>query len=418
MGTTIELITVFVEIVFLLYYLNGLFDFVKTGKNITFLMFAGFGLGLSILSVFPINPFVRIFYSISYTVIIELIAYKNSFLISLYFGFIYYAMAVASDILCSSIFSSVGVSYQAQASDGTKRMFYIVAAKLLHLIGIQIVIHIKRYKNHEGSLLRAIPLIIGQFISIYICHLLFSIVQYGGSPIYVSMGILGMLFINVVICFYVESIRTLYENKRQIALAEQQLTIQQSYYEQVSKSQEETRALWHDIKKYLSAMQTLVSEKDQVSASTCMLQAEASFKRVHSVVDVGNQIINGILEYGLTKAESADIKLNIDIWVNKSVSISPVDLYVIIGNTLDNAIEECSTHEDHSSKVIDLILKQKNRMLYYEIRNPILSPPKIKPGKIHGYGLKNVKNCVEKYHGIMTCDIIDNFYIVTIQLNM
>lgn len=418
MGTTIELITVFVEVIFLLYYLSGLYDFSKTKKSKTFLLYAGFGIGLSVLSVLPISPFIRIFYSISYTVIIELLAYRSNLLISLYLGFIYYAMAIAGDILCSSIFSSVGVSYHAQASEGTKRMFYIVAAKLLHLIGIQIVIHIKRYINHEGSLLRAVPLIIGQFISIYICHLLFTIVQYGGSSTYVSLGILGMLFINVVICFYIESIRMLYEEKKQREIAEQQSIIQQSYYEQVSKSQEETRALWHDIKKYLNAMQMLVSEKNQISANTCILQVEEAFKQIHSVVDVGNQIINGILEYGLNKAESAGIKLNIDVWVSESINISPVDLYVIIGNTLDNAIEECSTHEDYSSKAIDLILKQKNRMLYYEIKNPILSPPKKKPGKIHGYGLKNVENCVEKYHGTITCEIKDKYYVVEVQLNI
>lgn len=327
-----------------------------------------------------------------------------------------HALAIIADVLCSSLFSLIGVLYQDQASEGARRIYYIAAAKLMHLIGVQIVIYIKRHKNNEGSLLHAIPLILGQLISILICHLLFSIIQYGASSIYVSIGIIGMLYINIVICLYIESIRTLYESKKQKEMAEHQLVIQQEYYEQVLKNQVETRALWHDIKKYLNAMKAIASDK--ASANTCMEQAEESFKKIHNVVDVGNPIVNGILEYGLSKAEYAGIKLNLDVWISQSISISPIDLFVIIGNTLDNAIEECSTHEKQSSKVIDLILKQKNGMLYYEISNPVNASPLKKIGAIHGYGLKNVQKCVEKYSGTMSSEIVDNYFIVSIQLNI
>ena len=416
MGITTELITVFVEMLITVYYLNGLFFSPQVKKIRVALAFSGFAAGLSILSILPINPFVRIFYALICTVLIEFSIYKASWLASVYIAFIYYALAIIADVLCSSLFSLIGVLYQDQASEGARRIYYIAAAKLMHLIGVQIVIYIKRHKNNEGSLLHAIPLILGQLISILICHLLFSIIQYGASSIYVSIGIIGMLYINIVICLYIESIRTLYESKKQKEMAEHQLVIQQEYYEQVLKDQVETRALWHDIKKYLNAMKAIASDK--ASANTCMEQAEESFKKIHNVVDVGNPIVNGILEYGLSKAEYAGIKLNLDVWIPQTISISPIDLFVIIGNTLDNAIEECSTHEKQSSKVIDLILKQKNRMLYYEISNPVNASPLKKIGAIHGYGLKNVQKCVEKYSGTMSSEMVDNYFIVSIQLNI
>ena len=82
-------------------------------------------------------------------------------------------------------------------------------------------------------------------------------------------------------------------------MAEHPLVIQQEYYEQVLKSQEETRALWHDIKKHLNAMKVIVS--DQASANICMEQAEESFKKIYNVVDVGNPIVSGILNTGLDR---------------------------------------------------------------------------------------------------------------------
>ena len=83
----------------------------------------------------------------------------------------------------------------------------------------------------------------------------------------------------------------------------------------------------------------------------------------------------------------------------------------------DNAIEECILFPDKPRKTISTVITQKNDMLFYEIINPCMLTPQKKSGKIHGYGLKNVRRCVEKHSGSMDHGIADDQYRVAIRLN-
>lgn len=419
MGVFIEVVTVLVEIALLLYYLNGIFGMPKVHRSHVFCGFAGFGIVLALLSIFPLSPIIRLFFSMIYTLALGISVYKTKFLTGLYTIALYYSMAIVADILCSGILELLGMPVEQQLySQDADRIIYNTVAKLVHLIGIQIVLILFRRHRQEGSLGKAIPLIIGEIASIIICHQFYLNIISNISPKYTIIEIIGMLYLNIVLCFYIDLAGALYESKQEAKLAEQQLAIQQSYYEQVSKNQEETRSLWHDIKKYVNAIQTVAGEKNTESVLSCLKQTEESFEKIHKVADVGNQIVNGVLEYGLNKAEQAGIKIELDVWVSPSLSVSPIDLYIIIGNTIDNAIEECSHFIDSSKKVIHIVLKQKNSLLYYEIKNSIAPGVNKKEGLIHGYGLKNVRKCIEKYHGIFLTEAKDGVFTASAQLSI
>jgi sensor histidine kinase regulating citrate/malate metabolism len=87
---------------------------------------------------------------------------------------------------------------------------------------------------------------------------------------------------------------------------------------------------------------------------------------------------------------------------------------VIIGNTVDNAITACQ-RLPAEKQVIDLTLKQKNHILCYEISNEYVDAPTRKEG-LHGYGLRNVRNCVNRNNGYMTVEKENGKFVVTIRL--
>ena len=97
------------------------------------------------------------------------------------------------------------------------------------------------------------------------------------------------------------------------------------------------------------------------------------------------------------------------------IPISAVDLYVIIGNTFDNAIEACVSLPEEF-RHINLKLRMQKSMLLYSIENPYVEKKLHLQGKYHGYGLKNVQKCVEKYHGTMSVSH-DTSFVCTIRLN-
>ena len=129
--------------------------------------------------------------------------------------------------------------------------------------------------------------------------------------------------------------------RRNSELAEQQYTMQKEYYQRLHENQEETRALWHDIKKYVLAMQAFADKKEQHQLQQIVQQANDTLDSISTVVDIDNIVISSILDSYVRSAKESDIDFHLDVMVPSTLPISPVDLYIILGNTLDNAIEAC-----------------------------------------------------------------------------
>ena len=97
--------------------------------------------------------------------------------------------------------------------------------------------------------------------------------------------------------------------------------------------------------------------------------------------------------------------------------VTAVDLYIILGNTIDNAIDACLSLPEEKRK-ISLRLKTHNNILFYEITNPY--PPehlhRVR-SKEHGFGLRNVERCVEKYNGTVEINQKDGHFNLRAHLN-
>ena len=145
-----------------------------------------------------------------------------------------------------------------------------------------------------------------------------------------------------------------------------------------------------------------------------MNQVNSVIAEIHQTVDVGNVVIDGILERALEQIRSTEITLEFDVWIPEKLPIAAADLSIVIGNTLDNAIESCLRVDGPSN--INLTLRQNQRMLLYEIQNPIGDEHCPKAGEIHGYGLRNVRQCVAKYQGDIEILNAENTFKVSIQI--
>lgn len=168
----------------------------------------------------------------------------------------------------------------------------------------------------------------------------------------------------------------------------------------------------------MTTMETLVANEDRGTAKACLSQLQSAFSNISNSVDTGNKLIDSIFTYGMKKAADNNVTIKLDIWVNNNLSFSSTDLFIIIGNTLDNAIEACNQIDNKKERVVSVWLHQKNHLLLYEISNPYNEKSSQKAGKIHGYGLKNVSACVEKNNGIISIEKSHNLFNVSIQLNL
>ena len=186
---------------------------------------------------------------------------------------------------------------------------------------------------------------------------------------------------------------------------------QEDYYQQLLVKQAETRALWHDLNKYLRAA------KAEAPPTQALAQLEVLLDSATGIVDVGNQVVNVILNEYNQAASAAGIELRLKVQVPEDLFVSAADLYVLIGNTLDNALEACKELPGHQ-RLIDLTLRIHNDVLFYKLVNPYSesAAPGLKD-PTRGFGLQNVRRCVDAYKGVLDVVKRDGYFTVSAHLN-
>jgi sensor histidine kinase regulating citrate/malate metabolism len=110
--------------------------------------------------------------------------------------------------------------------------------------------------------------------------------------------------------------------------------------------------------------------------------------------------------------------------VPENLNISEIDLCVIIGNLLDNAIEACEKVTDSDEKFIRISIGIKSMQLYVYVSN---TAPGGKLTKVngrfttrksgyHGFGLVRIDKMVEKYRGYVKRSSEDGAFTTEILL--
>ena len=85
---------------------------------------------------------------------------------------------------------------------------------------------------------------------------------------------------------------------------------------------------------------------------------------------------------------------------------------------MDNAIEACNALPT-DQRVIHLLLRTQNNVLFYRLANPDTPERPPQPNAdLHGHGLPNVRRCVEKYGGFTDVIRENGFFTVTAHLNL
>lgn len=300
---------------------------------------------------------------------------------------------------------------------GAVRVIYVVFSNLLQ---IPLLILVSHFFNREESDLRIVwllPLISIQLASISVCYVVQCHAADKDFPDYMVFFIAVLLFVNIMIVFYVEALRKNEKEKYLAELTEQHYHLQIEYYQQLLEKQQETKALWHDIKKYTAAMQAVAAQNDSEQLRQIAQAAEDAYERVKDISAVGNPVVDALLNQYLRSAKENQIQVLLDITIPEVLAISTLLLSVVIGNTFDNAIEACRLINPEKRE-IHLQLRKQNRILFYSIENPYIDAvTQLRVGKHHGYGLKNVERAVNQNNGNFQLEKVDGNFIMQIRLN-
>lgn len=343
--------------------------------------------------------------------------FRTTILQAIYSSIAFCALYVLTDVAMVAFFSLVNVDPQEVMAHTTARAICITTSRIALLLLVLCYIAVTKRKRSAITIPFLLALspgcIAGIMLGISFCkrvHL-----AHADWPLSFLIAAIGLLYLNIMIVFYAERTKKTSEQKHELELSEQHYLMQQQYYEQLQAEQENTRSMFHDINKHLQAMRALASECNTEQASKLLQDTTQRFEDMKSVVDVGNPIISIILNEYFQKAKQMRIPFTFDVSIPKDWNIDAVDAYIILGNTLDNAVEACCLLPEEE-RYIRLQVRTFHDILFYKLENPY-KPEVIKSeDKKHGYGLQNVRKCVEKYRGDLSIEKSD-FFRISIRLN-
>lgn len=245
----------------------------------------------------------------------------------------------------------------------------------------------------------------------------------------------GIMVASVVILFIInllvfnlqDKLSSAYETKLISMLYAQEKDYYLSQCQTMQESVHKVKSLRHDMKIHLSTLRELSARNDLENITLYLndLLGEAEESEIYS--DTGNLAFDSIINYKLKDARKNNILPTINILIPPVTNIKLVDIATILGNLLDNAV--CAV-EDVDKKWLELDIKfikgtlvlkavnpfngsiKLNDSINNEVRNIVSS----KEGENHGYGLKNIKKVVDRYHGEMGINFENNVFTVDILL--
>ena len=413
-----EIIAVIAEIALVHLYMKDSFPTKDHPWWIYGVFYTIFGGILVYLSFLPNASFIRLLFCILFFFLIPKYLFVASFSQALFASASFCGIYVLNELLSIGLFSLFHVNIQAIMSYGSARAISIIVSHTLLWLCVLIVLAITKQKRTAITapfLLTLAPgYIAGILLGVAFCRQILSGDNRMTVPVLVSA--IGLLYMNILIVLYAEQAKGASDQRLKAELAEHHYAMQEQYYDQLRAEQEETRAMFHDINKSLQAMRALASEANSEGANSLLSETQKIFEDLGTVVDVGNNVVSIILNEYRQLADDAGITFDYDVSIPHTLSITAVDLYVLLGNTLDNAIEACESLPEEQ-RYIHLQFRTFHEILFLQIKNPYSKdyPLRIR-GKNHGYGLQNVRKCVKKHNGHISAEQENGVFTLSLRL--
>jgi len=185
-----------------------------------------------------------------------------------------------------------------------------------------------------------------------------------------------------------------------------QKDLMEKHITEVENIYRQMRGWRHDYHNHIQTMKAYRSFNENNKVDEFLNSLESDLTSVDTLIKSGNVMVDAILNSKLSLAKSRKININAKAIVPKNITVSEIDLCVIIGNLLDNAIEACMRIDDTTKRFIRVYMDLKRDNLYLSVTNAFGGNIRKQEGRYisgkgenHGFGLMRVDKIVDKYAG-------------------
>ena len=216
-----------------------------------------------------------------------------------------------------------------------------------------------------------------------------------------------LIFSNIITFSVINRQNSLAKAEYELKLLKDNIDEQTKHYTELQSSHEEIRQIRHNIK---SMCIGTIAELKVGKTDNAIEQLQSNIdiiEKSSKTIDTGHPSIDSIIENKLIKCDELNITANLSYQYRELITVNEIEIAVIVGNILDNAIE-AGQKVDWGSIVVD------RQNIIINIKNTAISSNNLKTSKIdkksHGYGLKSISHIAKKYNGYAKFSFNDNIF--------
>lgn len=181
----------------------------------------------------------------------------------------------------------------------------------------------------------------------------------------------------------------------------------------------------HDMKHKIGVIMKSLEGKPDRSVKDELQQMSDSIKAWESLFYTGNQSLDIVLTEKAHLCMDEGIEFNVMADGSALSFMSDIDIYVLFGNAIDNAIEAVREVAAEKKRTVRLSLKKRQGMVVMYIENYFAKKPKFLNGlpqtskadkRLHGYGIRSIRNIANKYGGRVEIKITDDLFRLDVVL--
>lgn len=232
------------------------------------------------------------------------------------------------------------------------------------------------------------------------------------SNAYIILTTLGAMIFSVGILSVTRGIIKQSQKEAEWLVKETEYKRQMFYLENIEDMLKSIRAQRHDFNNHINCIYGLLQLNKPEEAKNFIQKMSEDATMFNNIIDTGNPVLSSLLNTKITTAERNKVQIYTDIKLPEKICIEPIDISIIIGNLLDNALEACAALEDgdkcielevytNNSNLIIIVKNTKSELLIADMSNYENGYTSKEDAANHGFGLFNIKQAVNKYDGIV-----------------
>lgn len=201
-----------------------------------------------------------------------------------------------------------------------------------------------------------------------------------------------------------------------------QSDLMQKYCSEVETMYAKMRGWRHDYHNHIQAMQASMALGNYEEVNEYLRQLNDDLTAVDTVLKTGRVMVDAILNGKISIAAKEQIPVNAKAKIPAETKIKDVDLCVVIGNLMDNAIEE-NRKLEADRRFIRIYIGTKSTYLYIAVTNAA-GRKLTRTGRLfrslkgaeHGFGLSRVAGIAGRYGGTFSADSEDGGFTAEVLL--